>query len=109
MFHESTTFEGFEGEVYELEVEFSSSTAEEFGMELRVGESEKTVIKYNTIDKKVIFDRTHSGRSFAKKYGSIRKCSLSASISFRIFVDVSSVEIFVNNGQEVFTGRIFPK
>jgi beta-fructofuranosidase len=28
--------------------------------------------------------------------------------SFRIFVDVSSIEVFVNDGEEVFTGRIFP-
>nr|WP_263323719.1 sucrose-6-phosphate hydrolase [Neobacillus sp. Marseille-Q6967] len=106
---ESAAFKDFEGEVYELITDFSASTAEEFGIELRVGDNEKTVIKYDALEKKVIFDRTHSGQSFAEKYGSIRKCELDTeTISFRIFVDVSSVEVFVNDGEEVFTSRIFP-
>jgi beta-fructofuranosidase len=29
-------------------------------------------------------------------------------ITLHLFVDVSSVEIFVNEGEEVFTSRIFP-
>jgi beta-fructofuranosidase len=29
-------------------------------------------------------------------------------IKFHLFVDSSSVEIFVNDGGEVFTSRIFP-
>lgn len=107
--NKSVAFEGFAGEVYELFAEFSVSTAEEFGIELRVGDNDKTVIKYDSVKKKVIFDRTYSGHSFADKYGCIRKCELdSETISFRIFVDVSSVEVFVNDGEEVFTGRIFP-
>ncbi|WP_160723225.1 glycoside hydrolase family 32 protein [Bacillus sp. USDA818B3_A] len=107
--NESITFEDFEGDIYELLAEFSSSTAEEFGIEIRVGANEKTVIKYHADEKKVIFDRTHSGQAFGEEFGSIRKCSTeSEAISFRVFVDVSSVEIFVNNGEKVFTGRIFP-
>lgn len=107
--NESASFEGFGGEVYELLAEFSTSTAEEFGIELRVGENEKTVIKYDTVEKKVIFDRTCSGSSLAEEFGTIRKCDLKSElVSFRVFVDVSSVEVFVNNGEEVFTGRIFP-
>ncbi|MBT2690847.1 sucrose-6-phosphate hydrolase [Bacillus sp. ISL-47] len=106
---ETVGLEGFEGEVYELLAEFSGSTADEFGLELRVGESQKTVIKYDAVTKKVVFDRTHSGASFAEEFGTVRKCGLDAEkISFRIFVDVSSIEVFVNNGEEVFTGRIFP-
>ncbi|MGJ7919088.1 glycoside hydrolase family 32 protein [Neobacillus sp. LXY-4] len=107
--NESIAFKGFEGEVYELLAEFSASNAEEFGIELRVGENERTVIKYNTVEKKIIFDRTYSGVSFAEEFGSIRKCDLdSETVTFQIFVDASSVEVFVNDGKEVFTGRIFP-
>ena len=37
-----------------------------------------------------------------------RKCAYDAtSLKLQIFVDVSSVEIFVNDGEEVFTARIF--
>ncbi|KKK38946.1 sucrose-6-phosphate hydrolase [Mesobacillus campisalis] len=107
--NESIGLDGFEGEVYELLAEFSGSIAEEFGLELRVGENEKTLIKYDAVSKKVVFDRTHSGATFAEEFGTVRKCALDAdTISFRVFVDVSSLEVFVNNGEEVFTGRIFP-
>jgi len=107
--NESTTIAGFTGEVYELVTEFSASTADEFGIELRVGQNEKTVIKYNRVEKKIIFDRTQSGKSFAEKFGTIRKCGVDTeTIAFRVFVDVSSVEVFVNDVEEVFTGRIFP-
>ncbi|MFP7299912.1 glycoside hydrolase family 32 protein [Neobacillus niacini] len=107
--NESICLDNFEGDVYELQAEFSESTAEEFGLELRVGENEKTVIKYDAVAKKVVFDRTETGQSFGEEYGTVRKCKLEAEeISFRIFVDVSSVEVFVNDGEEVFTGRIFP-
>ncbi len=107
--NENVNLDNFEGDVYELIAEFSNSTAEEFGLELRVGEMEKTVIKYDAIAKKVVLDRTESGESFAEEFGTVRKCMLDAEkISFRIFVDVSSVEVFVNNGEEVFTARIFP-
>jgi beta-fructofuranosidase len=107
--NENARLDNFEGDVYELLAEFSDSTAEEFGLEFRVGEMEKTVIKYDATAKKVMFDRTRSGKSFAEEFGTVRKCSLDAEkISFRIFVDVSSVEVFVNDGEEVFTGRIFP-
>lgn len=107
--NESMPFAGFEGEVYELCVAFTESTADEFGLELRIGEGEKTVIKYDAAAKEVVFDRTQAGKAFAEEFGTIRRCRIEAeTISFHIFVDVSSVEIFVNSGEEVFTGRIFP-
>jgi beta-fructofuranosidase len=106
---ETICLDNFEGDKYELIAEFSDSTAEEFGLELRVGEMEKTVFKYDAVAKKVVFDRTGSGELFAEEFGTVRKCTLDAEkISFRIFVDVSSIEVFVNDGEEVFTGRIFP-
>ncbi|WP_318505760.1 sucrose-6-phosphate hydrolase [Bacillus sp. T3] len=107
--NESATIEGFTGEVYELVTEFFASTAEEFGIELRVGQNEKTVIKYNRVEKKSFLTGTQSGKAFAEEFGTIRKCGVDTeTVAFRVFVDVSSVEVFVNNGEEVFTGRIFP-
>lgn len=105
----SFELDGFQGETYELIAEFSASDADQYGIELRVGEGEKTIIQYDSVEKKVAFDRTHSGQAFAKEFGTVRKCAYEAdTVSFRIFVDVSSVEVFVNHGEEVFTGRIFP-
>ncbi|KAA9016462.1 glycoside hydrolase family 32 protein [Niallia endozanthoxylica] len=108
--NEFVSINGFSGEAYELFAEFSEITAQEFGIEVRVGEHEKTIIKYDSNEKKVIFDRSHSGQSVGKDFGDIRKCRLDAkTVTFQVFVDISSVEVFVNNGEEVLTGRIFPQ
>jgi beta-fructofuranosidase len=102
-------FDGIHGETYEMIVAFSDSKAEEFGIELRVGETEKTIVKYDAKSNQVIMDRSLSGQPIGEHYGTERKCEIiSEDISFRIFVDVSSVEVFVNDGEEVFTARIFP-
>lgn len=101
--------DNFHGETYELIVDFIESNSEEFGIELRVGETEKTTIKYDAKTKKIILDRTKSGEPAGVQYGTVRRCDFdSGSISLRIFVDVSSIEVFVNDGEEVFTARIFP-
>lgn len=102
-------YRGFSGTAYELICEFDNKDAYLFGIEFRTGQTEKTVISYDTIEKKVILDRTHSGEPVGTSYGTVRKCALDGDkIKFHLFVDVSSVEIFVNDGEEVFTSRIFP-
>ena len=50
-----------------------------------------------------------SGTELAEQNGVVRQCTLTAEvIKFHLFVDSSSVELFVNDGEEVFTSRIFP-
>ena len=89
--------------------EVNMKDASEFGIEFRANETEKTIVKYDASEKKIILDRSLSGEPFGLSYGTTRKCQLDAStIKFHLFVDVSSVEIFINDGEEVFTARIFP-
>ncbi|WP_445486785.1 glycoside hydrolase family 32 protein [Niallia sp. 03133] len=108
--NERKTYGEFKGKTYELMAEFYDIHAEKFGIEFRVGPTEKTIIMYNRIEKKLILDRTLSGENTALSYGTIRKCLFEAeAIKLHLFVDVSSVEIFINDGQEVFTSRIFPQ
>jgi len=106
---EGKSYAGFTGTTYELITEFQNQDAKTFGIEFRTGKNEKTIITYDTIEKKLVLDRTHSGTSFATSYGTVRKCTMdSKKVKLQMFVDVSSVEIFVNDGEEVFTSRIFP-
>lgn len=106
---EGKSYVGFTGTTYELITEFQNQDAKTFGIEFRTGKNEKTIITYDTIEKKLVLDRTHSGTSFATSYGTVRKCTIdSKKVKLQMFVDVSSVEIFVNDGEEVFTSRIFP-
>lgn len=107
---EKKMYEGFNGTTYELICEFTNMEADEVGIEFRSCNDEKTVISYNRKEQKVTLDRTHSGEVPAKEYGTTRKCSVEGdTLKLHLFVDTSSVEIFINDGVEVFTSRIFPR
>ncbi|NRD77932.1 sucrose-6-phosphate hydrolase [Bacillus sp. BRMEA1] len=107
--HDKKVYDAFSGTAFEMICHFENYDAEEFGIEFRAGEIEKTIIKYDAAERKVVLDRTLSGESVAEDYGTVRKGYLKAQkIKFHMYVDTSSVEIFVNDGEEVFTSRIFP-
>ena len=80
------------------------------GVKLRVGENEETVFYYDTVNSELVLDRSNSGINYAVEYGDIRKCSFNEKeLNLEIFMDSSTVEIFVNDGLEVFTSRLYPK
>jgi beta-fructofuranosidase len=107
---EKKMYAGFNGTTYELICEFTNMEADEVGIEFRSCKDEKTVISYNRKEQKVTLDRTHSGEVPAKEYGTTRTCSVEGdTLKLHLFVDTSSVEIFINDGVEVFTSRIFPR
>ena len=110
---EKRGFEHFRGVHAELDVEFHNQDAKQFGVELRTGEAERTIISYDAATCELTLDRTQSGVSCAEAYGTTRTCVLNASqdqpLKLHIFMDTSSIEVFVNDGEEVFTSRIFPR
>ncbi|NGZ75900.1 glycoside hydrolase family 32 protein [Saccharibacillus alkalitolerans] len=112
---ERRAFEGAEGNAYELRCTIEPSEASGggvFGIEFRTGETERTVLTYVAGRRAVALDRSRSGAPVAPEYGTTRSCAVEGdngrTIEFRLFVDVSSVEVFVGDGEEVFTARIFP-
>ena len=74
-------------------------------LNIRAGENNKTVLKYEYKNKLFILDREKSGRG----YKGIRKCVLDTLKEIRIFSDTSSIEVYLNNGEEVFTANIYPE
>lgn len=100
--------EGIAGDVAELIVEFDLVDAEEFGVKLRCSADgkEETVIKYKTEDKLLSFDRNKAGLGG----GGVRHCLIEndGRLKLHFFIDKSSIEMFVNDGQEVFSSRIYP-
>ncbi len=80
-----------------------------FGVKVRCSGdgSEETIFRYDVKDSIVTFDRNRSG----KGEGGIRRAVLDRHgdvVTFHFFIDRSSVELFVNDGQLVMTGRIYP-
>jgi len=101
-----------QGDSLEIVAEFDlqSCNASEFGIKLRVSEDgkEETLIQYMTETNHLIMDRSKSDQ-----VNNIRssQCAVSIKpdnpIKLHIFLDRSSVEIFVNDGQRVMSNRIY--
>lgn len=113
---ERSSYVGFDGVAYELDCRFDRASnemgaaAKAFGIELRVGEQQRTIIRYEAEHRRLILDRSEAGQPLAENYGTTRSYELERPLErLQIFVDVSSVEIFANDGEAVFTSRIFPE
>lgn len=102
------TFDGFCGKIYNLECTFTDLKCKKAGVKLRAGENEETLFYLDKTTNKLVLNREKSGRLYAEEYGQIRQCDFDEDhLKLQIFVDTSSIEIFVNDGLEVFTTRIY--
>ncbi len=103
------TLEGITGDCCEMELILDASEATSAGIKLRVseGKNEQTVITFSPQDKTVTLDRNRSGRG----PGGVRKAPVQSDngrLQLRIFVDRSSIEVFLQDGEKVMTARIYP-
>ena len=73
---------------------------------------ERTLINLDVISGEIILDRSLSGDiSFNDKFANIQSAITTPKLSqyrFNIYVDTSSFEIFVNDGETVITSIVFP-
>ena len=97
------------GDSYELICEFTYEVASVFGLKLRCNdyEDQGTILYYHAENEALTLSR---GKSRFCKIGT-RSCYVknSGKLKLHIFMDKSSIEIFVNDGKETFTSRIYPK
>lgn len=103
------SFEGVEGDCLELNVSVDMKQSSEFGMKLRMDRlgKEETVLTYNVEEKQMILNRDYSG----KGPGGERKAPVEVekgNLQLTIFLDKSSIEVFIQNGEKVMTARIYP-
>jgi fructan beta-fructosidase len=106
------TDDGVMGKAYEIVAEFEPGVSDAVGFNVRVGEGEETVIGYDAVAGTVFVDRTLSGEdgfseNFARRMDAPARL-IDGKIKLQIFVDWSSVEVFINDGEQVITTRIFP-
>ena len=67
------------------------------------------ILSFDRRHGKMKIDRSLSGEVFAEDYGVTREFTISQEpLSLQIFVDISVVEIFINDGKQTATARIFP-
>ena len=66
-------------------------------------------IEYDDAKREITVDRSRLMRRFNTEQGESRTRPLPKGLfHLRIFIDKSSVELFVNDGDAVFSSRIFP-
>lgn len=66
-------------------------------------------INYDSINGEITIDRSGMKKRFNIELGESRSRILENGLkSLRVFIDASSAEIFVNDGEAVFTTRVFP-
>ena len=108
--HAIANLEELSGISYEMICDIEVQGAKKAGLKIRVGNGEETLLYLDTVARKVVLDRTNSGAEFALDYGTVRQKNYHQTIvRFHVFMDTSSIEVFVNSGEIVFTSRIFPK
>lgn len=94
----------------EYQITINLEGATRAGIAFRVGEEEETICLLDKTAEYFCLDRTHSGQPVATDYGTVRKIAYNQSvIHLTVFLDQSSLEIFVNDGEAVFSSRIFPE
>ena len=93
--NEDITLDIFESNTFELNINFKDSN--EFNVELR----EDCKLSFKNKLFKLELGKSGYGRG-------MRAVEIEAVDSMRIFSDNSSLEIFLNNGEEVFTTRFYP-
>lgn len=111
---EETTVKGVFGTKVELDFTLDLGTAQEVGINLFQGERNKTQIYYSREKDRVIFDRSAMGTFIThdskEKDASVRSVQVSVKenrLTMRIFLDVSSCEVFLNGGERVMTGNVY--
>jgi len=104
--------DGISGKAYEMVMELEPGVSNAIGVNVRAGANEETVIGYDAAAGTVFVDRTLSGEDgfsedFARRMDAPARL-IDGKVKLHVFVDWSSVEVFINDGEQVITTRIFP-
>jgi beta-fructofuranosidase len=94
---------------YEINISLNKNL-EDITFYLYSSERESLTLSYNKKDMTLTLDRTNFKNSFGEEYGTKRIINMKESLHFlKIYRDTSSIEIFVNDGLYVMSGRFFPQ
>ncbi len=103
----ATKLDGVRGEVGELLATIDLARSKSFSIELRSSGKEKTVFSFDAATGIVKLNRDKSGQALTGEREI--KLAPAAEMRLHIFLDRSSLEIFINDGEAVFSTRLYPK
>lgn len=96
---------------YEMEITIPTDNPDLFGMNLCVGDGRKLTVTYDTENQSFTIDRMNVADSRLPRFERVigaKVPPVNGELKMRIFVDKTSVEIFCNDGRQVFTALTFP-
>ncbi|KAL2831290.1 glycosyl hydrolase family protein [Aspergillus pseudoustus] len=104
------------GKTLQIELTFARDKSSTFGIAVAANRdyTSETRVGYDFSTQEVFIDRTRSGNvSFDNTFASVYRAPLSVgadgTVSLRVFVDWSSVEVFGGEGEATITSQIFPE
>lgn len=111
-----TVLNGVSGDKIELLCDIFVGKAKKVGVKIFESENNYASVYYDGESGKVVFDRSQTGIALYhdenEKDAAVRSVKVDLKngyISFRIFLDVSCAEIFINGGERTMTGNVFTK
>ena len=104
--------DGIKGDCVELDVEIEVKTAAKTGVKVFKGDLHETLIYYDAASETVVLDRSRSGvringAEAVKRFRSVAVKPENGKIRFRIFLDNTSCEVFVNGGYATLTANVY--
>lgn len=110
---ELKNLEGVFGKTVEIEVVLDVTKSNQVGIELFKGTHHATKVYFDKESSTVVLDRSRSGIFVTGIEANNRTRSASVDIKngllkLRIFLDVSSVEVFINDGEKTITALVYP-
>lgn len=103
-----TNLEGISGREIDMTVEITEGDYKEFGIKIAKNKEYETLITFEPIRNIVSFDRSYSARlcdALHKREMNVR--NQNGKIKLRLIIDKYSVEIFVNDGEQVMTSTFY--
>ncbi len=92
--------------VYEIDATFSTDVPNRFGLDICAGDGHKVAIRYDSLNQVLTIDRTEASAvpipGFARQTHAVVP-PVNGRLRLHLYVDTSSVEIFANDGRQVFT------
>ena len=103
---------GISGNVIELRFTLTPGDAARAGVKLFCDGTHATLLYYDRAEELVVFDRTDAGVRLTGREADVdrRVCELGPrdSVEFNLFLDVSSLEAFIDGGRHTMTGNVYP-
>ena len=93
-----------------IDLQFTDEGCQQGGLRMRTSDDarQETLVYYDCNRHSVVCDRSHSGPgSVAETFAPV-ELGQNKIVSLQIFIDHSSIEVFINNGEAVITNRIYP-